>query len=83
MSKKSIIWPLVGFAAGLLVCVLGFYRTGTAAPSGARAFANAIEQRQEVIEQLKELNRQLREQNALLRSGKLKVIVSETHKHKH
>ena len=84
MLKKSIIWPLVAITAGLLVCVLSFYRTSTAAPSGARpAFANAIEQRQEVIEQLKELNRQLREQNALLRSGKLKVVVSETHKPKH
>ena len=75
--------PLFRFSTLLLLnvvclCVLGFYRTGTAAPqSNRQPFANSVSQRQQIIDQLKELNRQLKQQNTLLQSGQLKVIVAK------
>jgi hypothetical protein len=68
-------------ANAVALCVLSFYRTSPAAPSGQRQpFANPTEQRVEMVEQIKETNRLLREQNALLRSGKLTVVVAENKK---
>ena len=76
----------ISFSALLVVnvacwCVLGFIQS----PSWAQKrrdppFANAVEQRNETIEQLRKLNAQLELQNTLLRSGQLKVIVTEQKK---
>jgi hypothetical protein len=60
-------------------CVLSFYQTTMAAAPGTvqMPFSNSVEQRLETVEQLKEIKELLKEQNALLRSGDVKVIVTE------
>jgi hypothetical protein len=59
--------------------MLGLYqRTVAGSPSGPpMPFANTTESRLEMIQQLKEIRDLLKEQNALLRSGEVKVIVTE------
>lgn len=74
-------WFLLIAANVLFCCVLSFYRTSEAAPKAAPApFANSVQQRMEMIAQLKEIKDLLKEQNALLRSGNLKVVVTEPKK---
>ena len=51
-----------------------------AVPRGGQAVTNPADQRMEMIAELKEIRSLLMEQNALLRSGTLKVIVSEPEK---
>ena len=76
--KRRTGWALLITANVLCYCVLSFYRTTDAAPAkGYPPFANSVEQRVEMVGQLREIKELLREQNALLRSGKLKVVVSE------
>ncbi len=74
-------WTLLIVANVLFCLVLSFYRTTDAAPPKAKQpFANAVEQRMEMIKQLQEINGLLKEQNALLRSGTIRVVVSEPRK---
>ena len=76
MTRKSGVMLLV-IANVLCYCVLSFYQTG-AAQSGSRpTLANPVEERKEVISNLEEIKNLLKEQNALLRSGQVKVIVTE------
>ena len=76
--KRRTGWALLITANVLCYCVLSFYRTTDAAPAkGYPPFANSVEQRGEMVVQLREIKDLLREQNTLLRSGNLKVIVSE------
>ena len=76
MTRKSGLMLLV-IANVLCYCVLSFYQTG-AAQSGSRpTLANPVEERKEMISNLEEIKGLLKEQNALLRSGQVKVIVTE------
>jgi hypothetical protein len=72
-------WVLL-IAANVLFCgVLSFYRASGAAPPVVKPpFANPVEQRMEMVNQLREIKELLKEQNALLRSGTLKVVVSDS-----
>jgi hypothetical protein len=71
-------WILLLVLNALAYCVLGFYQTSMAgSPIGSPPFANTSESRLEMVEQLKEIKDLLKEQNALLRSGDVKVIVTE------
>jgi hypothetical protein len=64
-------------ASVVCCCVLSFYQT-SAAQSGSRpTLANPVEERKELISNLEEIKNLLKEQNALLRSGQVKVIVTE------
>jgi hypothetical protein len=80
--KRRTTWALLAAATVLLCCVLDFYQQGNAASSdeGKLPFANAVEQRMEMIRLLGDIRDQLKQQNALLRSGELKVIVSQPEK---
>jgi len=72
-------WILLIVANVLFCCVLSFYQASDAAPPKPREpFANAVEQRMEMIGELKAIRGLLKEQNALLRSGSLKVVVSDS-----
>jgi hypothetical protein len=63
------------------VCLLGLYSSTQAAPRESNEpFANAVQQRAETIELLRSIDGHLKEQNALLRSGTLKVVVTESKK---
>jgi ABC-type phosphate transport system ATPase subunit len=75
-------WAALLAANVLCYCVLSFYQTGNAAPgpAGKQPFANSVEQRMEMIRLLTEIKDQLKQQNALLRSGQLKVVVSQPEK---
>ncbi len=76
MTRKSGLMLLV-VANVLCYCVLSFYQTG-AAQSGSRPIlANPVEERQQVIANLEAIKNLLKDQNALLRSGQVKVIVTE------
>ena len=76
MTRKSGVMLLL-IANVLCYCVLNFYQTG-AAQSGSRpTLANPVEERKEVISNLEDIKTLLKEQNALLRSGQVKVIVTE------
>ena len=58
--------------------VLGLYQTTNAgSPIGSPPFANTSESRLEMVQELKEIRDLLKEQNALLKSGEVKVIVTE------
>ena len=70
-------WMLLVIANVLCYCVLSFYQTG-AAQSGSRpTLSDPAEERQGMIANLEEIKNLLKEQNALLRSGQVKVIVTE------
>jgi hypothetical protein len=70
-------WMLLVIANVLCYCVLSFYQTG-AAQSGSRpTLANPVQERVEMVSNLEEIKNLLKEQNALLRSGQVKVIVTE------
>jgi hypothetical protein len=74
-------WALLITANVLFLCVLSFYRTTDAAPPKAKQpFANSVEQRMEMIKQLREIRGLLKEQNALLRSGTVRVVLTEPQK---
>ena len=80
--KRQATWIVLLAANALCYCVLSFCQTTDAAPpsGGGPPFANAVQQRIEMIELLKDIRAQLRQQNALLKSGDLKVVVSEPKK---
>jgi hypothetical protein len=77
MTLSRFHWPsaLVGAAIAGMLCMLGFPEPEATAQSGPAAFANAIEQRQEMIRLLRDQNALAKEQLDLLRSGKLRVVV--------
>lgn len=75
--KRRTGWALLVAANVVCYCVLTFY--GTTDAAGAKSqqpFANAVQQRIEMINHLGDIRQLLKEQNALLRSGNLKVIVT-------
>lgn len=62
-------------------CMLGFYGSSMGAPRESNEpFANAVQQRAETIELLRSIESHLKNQNELLRSGALKVVVTEAKK---
>jgi hypothetical protein len=62
----------------LCYCVLTFYQTGLAQMSAPRpTLSDPAEERRELIANLEAIKALLKEQNALLRSGDVKVIVTE------
>jgi hypothetical protein len=75
--KRPSGWALLLAANVLGYCMLSFYQTTTAATPPGPSFPNSAELRVEMIDQLKEIKDLLKEQNALLRSGDVKVIVTE------
>ena len=75
--KRPSGWALLLAANVLGYCMLSFYQTTTAAAPPGPSFPNSTELRVEMIDQLKEIKDLLKEQNALLRSGDVKVIVTE------
>jgi hypothetical protein len=76
--KRHAGWALLFALNVLAYCVLGFYQTSIAgSPGNTPPFANTTESRLEMVEQLKEIKNLLKEQNALLRSGDVKVIITE------
>ncbi len=76
MRKSS--FALLLTANVLFYCVLSFYQTGAAQNSAPRpTIANPVQQREDMIAQLEDIKTLLKEQNALLKSGQVKVIVTE------
>lgn len=76
MRKSGFAILLV--ANVLCYCMLSFYQMGAAQNSAPRpTIANPVQQREETIAQLEEIKILLKEQNALLKSGQVKVIVTE------
>ena len=76
MPRRTGLMLLV-IANVLCYCVLSFYQTG-AAQSGVRpTLSDPAEERQAMISNLEEIKNLLKEQNAVLRSGQVKVIVTE------
>ena len=77
-SRSAVRWTLLIAGNVMAVCVLGFYGAGNAAPPKVnQPFANSVEQREEMLTELREITALLKEQNALLKSGTVKVVVSE------
>lgn len=75
-TKAWFRFALPSSAVAALVCVLGFYGTGSAQPPKTHEpFANSVAQQAEMIQLLKEINQQLKEQNNLLRSGVMQVTL--------
>ena len=76
MTRKSGLMLLV-IANVLCYCVLSFYQTGVAQSGSRPTLSNAAEERKEMISTLEDIRSLLKDQNALLRSGQVKVIVTE------
>lgn len=73
-NSPALKWSLLVAANVAVLCMLGLYSTGGAAPqSGQPPFANSVEQRVEMIGELREIKELLKEQNALLRGGAAKT----------
>jgi hypothetical protein len=76
--KRYVSWTTLLLFNALAFGVLGLYKTTVAgSPGVALPFANTTESRLEMIQELKEIRDLLKEQNALLRSGEVKVVVTE------
>jgi hypothetical protein len=76
--KRLAPWATLLLLNAFAFGMLGLYQTSHAgSPGGSPPFANTSETRLEMVEQLKEIRDLLKEQNALLRSGEVKVIVTE------
>lgn len=74
-------WALLLTANVLGWCLLTLSQATTAAPpKGEMPAANPAVQRIQMIAELTEIKELLKEQNSLLRSGTLKVVVSEAEK---
>ena len=77
MGRKSGLMLLV-IANVLCYCVLSFYQTSVAQNSAPRpTLADPTVERKQMEVQLEEIKALLKEQNSLLRSGQVKVIVTE------
>jgi hypothetical protein len=70
MTNRFSAWSALVFSGGVVLCVLGFYSIGGAAPQGGQPpFANSVDQRNEMVRELREIKELLKEQNALLRAS--------------
>jgi hypothetical protein len=77
MSRKTGFLFLVILNV-MFYCVLSFHQTSDAQMSSPRpTLSNAPEERRELVSNLEEIRNLLKEQNALLRSGQVKVIVTQ------
>jgi hypothetical protein len=77
MTRKSGLMLLL-IANVLCYCVLSFYQTGAAQSGAPRpTLSDPAEERKAMVSNLEEIKNLLKEQNALLRSGQVKVIVTE------
>lgn len=75
-TKTWFRFALPSSTVAALVCVLGFYGTGSAQPPKSHEpFSNSVAQQTEMIQLLKEINQQLKEQNDLLRTGVVQVTL--------
>jgi hypothetical protein len=75
IRKSGLMWLVV--ANVLCYCVLSFYQTVVAQSSSRPTLANPVESRSEMNAHLEEIKNLLKEQNLLLKSGQVKVIVTE------
>jgi len=77
--RPGLVGGALVAAAALILGVLSFYQTTSAQTNfpAQQPFANSVQQRLDMVELQKETNRLLREQNDLLRSGQLRVVVSQ------
>ena len=76
--KRYAPWATLLLFNALAFGMLGLYQTTSAgSPGTPPPFANTTESRLEMIQGLKEIRDLLKEQNALLRSGEVKVIVTQ------
>lgn len=71
-------WNLL-VALNVLCLAAGWWysQSDAAPPANNQPFANPVQQRESMIRLLQESNKLLQEQNSLLKSGKLKVEISE------
>jgi len=71
MNRSLVLrWSLLAAANAGVLCMLGLYSIGGAAPqAGQPPFANSVEQRAEIVQELREIKELLKEQNSLLRGG--------------
>lgn len=77
-SSPTLRWSLLAAANVAVLCMLGLYSTGGAAPQGGQPpFANSVEQRAEMVGELREIKELLKEQNILLRGGATKTTKTE------
>jgi hypothetical protein len=61
----------------LCYCVLSFHQTSEAQTKSRPTLSDPAEERRSMVSNLEEIRDLLKEQNALLRSGQVKVIVTE------
>lgn len=80
--RRRTAWALLIAANVLCYCVLSFYQTTDAASPKRNPppFASSIDQRIETNGHLRDIKNLLQQQNALLRSGSLKVVLSQPKK---
>lgn len=81
MSRRTGFMLLV-IVNVLCFGVLSFHQTGAAQSGTPPTLANPVETRREMLSKLDEIATLLKEQNALLRSGDVKVSVTELAKKK-
>ena len=78
MHVSHFRWlTLVALNVVLLTGTWWYSQSTAAPPETKQPFANPVQQREAMIRLLEDSNRLLQEQNALLKSGKLKVEISE------
>lgn len=70
-------WWLLAVAVVAIQIALGVYQSGAAQSGSKPTLANAPEDRQAMIAHLEEIKNLLKQQNELLKSGDVKVIVTE------
>ena len=77
-NVNRISWIALILVNALIWFGVVMHQTSCAAQRRAAAtLTNPVEQRREMIRALSEIKRLLQEQNQFLRSGKLKVVVTE------
>jgi hypothetical protein len=76
MPRKTGFMLLL-IANVLCYCVLSFHQTSDAQTGSRPTLADPTEERKTMISSLEDIKNLLKEQNALLRSGQVKVIVTE------
>jgi hypothetical protein len=77
MPRKTGMMLLV-VANVMCWCVLSLYQMGVAQTgSPPPTIANPVEQRKEMVDNLEQIRNLLKEQNEMMRTGQVKVIVTE------
>lgn len=76
MTRKTG-FALLLVANLLCCCVLSFHQTSEAQTGSRPTLSDPAEERKSMISTLEEIRNLLKEQNALLRSGQVRVIVTE------